>query len=221
MAYGRGAAAVRAIDEVTLEIAPGEFIAVVGPSGCGKSSLLRLISGLHPPASGTLLVEEQELGLVHQRAAQRGALLHAAGQFPGKAVLVAFEADRFQELARLFAVLPFFTMDAAAMRLHNLERQQHVVDRRAPGQQVGILERHADRLERAGDRLAFDGERAAGRRMQAGDEPQERALAAARGPDHGDELAVRDLQADFLDCLERGGAAAISHRDLLELDQTT
>jgi len=57
MAYGRGAAAVRAIDEVTLDIARGEFIAVVGPSGCGKSSLMRLISGLHPPASGTLTVE--------------------------------------------------------------------------------------------------------------------------------------------------------------------
>jgi NitT/TauT family transport system ATP-binding protein len=57
MVYGRGAAAVRAIDEVTLEIAQGEFIAVVGPSGCGKSSLMRLISGLHPPAAGTLLVE--------------------------------------------------------------------------------------------------------------------------------------------------------------------
>lgn len=57
MAYGRGAAAVRAIDEVTLDIARGEFIAVVGPSGCGKSSLMKLISGLHPPASGDLLVE--------------------------------------------------------------------------------------------------------------------------------------------------------------------
>jgi NitT/TauT family transport system ATP-binding protein len=57
MAYGRGAAAVRAIDEVTLEIAQGEFIAVVGPSGCGKSSLMRLISGLHPPLGGTLTVE--------------------------------------------------------------------------------------------------------------------------------------------------------------------
>ena len=57
MAYGRGAAAVQAIDEVTLEIARGEFIAVVGPSGCGKSSLMRLISGLHPPASGLLTVE--------------------------------------------------------------------------------------------------------------------------------------------------------------------
>jgi len=59
MAYGRGAAAVRAIDEVTLGIAQGEFIAVVGPSGCGKSSLMRLISGLHPALGGTLTVEGQ------------------------------------------------------------------------------------------------------------------------------------------------------------------
>jgi NitT/TauT family transport system ATP-binding protein len=57
MAYGRGAAAVRAIDEVSLEIAQGEFIAVVGPSGCGKSSLMKLISGLHPALGGTLTIE--------------------------------------------------------------------------------------------------------------------------------------------------------------------
>ena len=57
MAYGRGAAAVHAIEEVTLDIAKGEFIAVVGPSGCGKSSLMKLISGLHPPLGGRLTVE--------------------------------------------------------------------------------------------------------------------------------------------------------------------
>ena len=57
MAYGRGVAAVKAIDEVSLDIAQGEFIAVVGPSGCGKSSLMKLISGLHPPASGALTVD--------------------------------------------------------------------------------------------------------------------------------------------------------------------
>ena len=57
MAYGRGAGAVRAIEDVSLDIASGEFIAVVGPSGCGKSSLMKLISGLHPPAGGTLTVE--------------------------------------------------------------------------------------------------------------------------------------------------------------------
>jgi NitT/TauT family transport system ATP-binding protein len=57
MAYGRGAAAVKAIEDVSLGIRQGEFIAVVGPSGCGKSSLMRLISGLHPPLGGTLTVE--------------------------------------------------------------------------------------------------------------------------------------------------------------------
>ena len=57
MAYGRGAAAVKAIQDVSLSIAKGEFIAVVGPSGCGKSSLMRLISGLHPPLAGILTVE--------------------------------------------------------------------------------------------------------------------------------------------------------------------
>jgi NitT/TauT family transport system ATP-binding protein len=57
MAYGRGAAAVKAIEDVSLSIQKGEFIAVVGPSGCGKSSLMKLISGLHPPASGALTIE--------------------------------------------------------------------------------------------------------------------------------------------------------------------
>ncbi len=57
MGYGRGAAALRAVEDVSLSIARGEFIAVVGPSGCGKSSLMKLISGLHPPLAGTLTVE--------------------------------------------------------------------------------------------------------------------------------------------------------------------
>jgi NitT/TauT family transport system ATP-binding protein len=57
MVYGQGAAAVRAIENVSLTIERGEVIAVVGPSGCGKSSLLKLISGLAPPATGNISVE--------------------------------------------------------------------------------------------------------------------------------------------------------------------
>jgi NitT/TauT family transport system ATP-binding protein len=57
MAYGRAEHTVKAIEDVSLAVDEGEFFAVVGPSGCGKSSLMKLISGLHPPAAGALTVE--------------------------------------------------------------------------------------------------------------------------------------------------------------------
>jgi ABC-type lipoprotein export system ATPase subunit len=47
---------VRALDELTLEVASGEFVAVRGPSGCGKSTLLTLIGGLALPTEGTVTV---------------------------------------------------------------------------------------------------------------------------------------------------------------------
>ena len=59
MHYGRGRNAVQAIDQVSLTIKKGEFIAVVGPSGCGKSSLMKLISGLHAASAGTVEVDGQ------------------------------------------------------------------------------------------------------------------------------------------------------------------
>jgi NitT/TauT family transport system ATP-binding protein len=55
MAYG-GTDGVIALSETSLQIEKGEFVAIVGPSGCGKSSLLKLISGLHPPQSGSVRV---------------------------------------------------------------------------------------------------------------------------------------------------------------------
>jgi NitT/TauT family transport system ATP-binding protein len=56
-AYGTGPAAVTAIEDVTLTARPGEMLCIVGPSGCGKTTLLRCVSGLIPPTSGTVTVD--------------------------------------------------------------------------------------------------------------------------------------------------------------------
>ena len=44
------------MDDVTLEVADGEFMVLVGPSGCGKSTLLRMIAGLEEVTAGTVSI---------------------------------------------------------------------------------------------------------------------------------------------------------------------
>ncbi len=61
--YGDGAQ-VRALDGVSLRIAPGEFISVMGPSGSGKSTLLNMIGALDRPTSGTVIVNGQDIGQI-------------------------------------------------------------------------------------------------------------------------------------------------------------
>jgi len=46
-----------AVEDITLQARPGEFIAIVGPSGCGKSTFMKLATGLKQPSQGTILVD--------------------------------------------------------------------------------------------------------------------------------------------------------------------
>ena len=65
---------VAALTETSLDVAPGEFVAILGPSGCGKSTLLRMVGGLDRPSTGELRIHGQPidgtpegLGFVFQR----------------------------------------------------------------------------------------------------------------------------------------------------------
>jgi putative ABC transport system ATP-binding protein len=59
--YGSGAIAVTALDNVSFEVNPGEFVAVMGPSGCGKSTLLHLLGGLDLPTKGAVTIDGNKL----------------------------------------------------------------------------------------------------------------------------------------------------------------
>ncbi|MCT9078434.1 NHLP bacteriocin export ABC transporter permease/ATPase subunit [Streptomyces fulvoviolaceus] len=73
------------LDDVSFEIRPGEFVAIVGPSGCGKSTLLRLLIGFDPPVSGSVLYDGQDLAALDQSAVRRqcGVVLQHAQPFTG------------------------------------------------------------------------------------------------------------------------------------------
>jgi len=65
--YGEGDTAVRALDEVTVEVPAGRFTAVMGPSGSGKSTLLHVLAGLDALTSGQVFVGGTDLGTLSDR----------------------------------------------------------------------------------------------------------------------------------------------------------
>jgi putative ABC transport system ATP-binding protein len=68
--YGRGDAAVTAIDDMNFVIASGEFVGIMGESGAGKSTLLAIMGAMNAPSAGTLTVEDIDVyGLGAERRA--------------------------------------------------------------------------------------------------------------------------------------------------------
>jgi putative ABC transport system ATP-binding protein len=66
--FGSGAALVRAVDGVDLDVARGETVAIMGPSGCGKSTLLHLLGGLERPSAGEIDLAGDRVNGISERA---------------------------------------------------------------------------------------------------------------------------------------------------------
>jgi sulfonate transport system ATP-binding protein len=58
---------VRALDNISFSVGPGEILAIVGGSGCGKSTLLRAVCGLDNPSQGSVLIDGQPVMLPHEK----------------------------------------------------------------------------------------------------------------------------------------------------------
>jgi ABC-type lipoprotein export system ATPase subunit len=84
--------AIVALDDISLHIAPCEFVAITGPSGCGKSTLMHLIGGLDQPSSGEIVVD--------------GLALHAADD----SALTEYRRRRLGIVFQFFHLLPTMTV---------------------------------------------------------------------------------------------------------------
>jgi len=91
--YTGGGREVRAVDGVSLAIAPNEFVALNGPSGCGKSTLMHLIAGLDRPTAGQIFVnglalhDADENAITHYRRHQLGIVFQFFNLLPTMSAL--------------------------------------------------------------------------------------------------------------------------------------
>jgi putative ABC transport system ATP-binding protein len=89
--YGSGGNTVRALDDVTLDIARGRFTAIMGPSGSGKSTLMHVVAGLDTATSGSVRIGDTELTGMSDKA------------------LTALRRDRIGFVFQQFNLLPTLT----------------------------------------------------------------------------------------------------------------
>ena len=137
--YNEGARVVHAVDGVSLEIAPHEFVAVSGPSGCGKSTLMHLIAGLDKPTSGEIVVggiavhEADDYALTEFRRHRLGLVFQFFNLLPTMSVL---ENVRFPLVLQGIPIEESETRARAVLELVGLgERADHFVHQLSGGEQ--------------------------------------------------------------------------------------
>ena len=142
-------------------------------------------------------VHQQDPGVLCQSATDGNALLHATRQAVRIAVLEFLEMDELEHRGRLLFTLGLGNAD-------DLHAVFDVLFGGEPGKRGIGLKYHAPVRSRSTDRLAEGRKPAAGRQLEASDQPQHRRLATARGADKRDDLVLAQCHGDIV---ERGESA--------------
>ncbi len=148
-AFGAGTAAVRALDDVSVDIAQGEFFTLLGPSGCGKTTLLRLIAGFEMPTGGTILLDGADISTLPPNRRPVNTVFQSYALFPHLTVAenIGFglkmqgrpRAEVAERVARMLALIQLEPM--AGRRVNQLSggQQQRVALARALAPQPKVL----------------------------------------------------------------------------------
>jgi spermidine/putrescine transport system ATP-binding protein/putrescine transport system ATP-binding protein len=73
---------VKAVDDISFDIAPNEFFALLGPSGCGKTTLLRMISGLETPTGGQIIIGGEDMAFTPPNKRPTNMVFQSYAVFP-------------------------------------------------------------------------------------------------------------------------------------------
>jgi ABC-type lipoprotein export system ATPase subunit len=112
----------------SLQIAPGERVAIIGPSGSGKTTLLHLISGILPPSRGTIRVQDRQMSALGEAARRAFRVAHIGLVFQNFE-LVSY-LDVFENILLPFRLNPALRLTSeSARRVEQLARQTGIAHR--------------------------------------------------------------------------------------------